>query len=287
MVATTGPAGPQSSAVRTDGNWVPVAVPMSASSAAASASQADRLRDLQSSQPAISATTRTTSRAQPRAPSPSDSAAAGVPAATDVGAEVGARLSRGRGWSSASVGRSAEVGVRVEVGVVKSAGPGAVASVSVVRLARRLGLARGRAGAGAFGRGAGRRVAPAAGIATAEPQDQAQHDSGQEPCRGCSASRDAGSHSPVSGRGHDPPRQHPRRPHRGPPPDRPGGGGSPPGMRRGHSSAQGPSRHHPKRMRTASARPSGRQDHPEQMRSTFPCAPKIALDTPTEQLADR
>jgi hypothetical protein len=85
---------------------------MSASSAAASASQADRLRDLQSSQPPISATTTTASRVQPRAPSPPDSAAAGVPAASDVGAEVGVRVAgEVAGVVVGELGRSAEVGV--------------------------------------------------------------------------------------------------------------------------------------------------------------------------------
>jgi hypothetical protein len=121
------------------------------------------------------------------------------------------------------------------------------------RLARRLGPARIGPGAGAFGGRPGRRVASAAGTATAERQDQAQHEPGQEPCRGCSAPRGAGFTSPVPGRGHHPPRQHPRRPHRRPPPDRPGqSGGSTPGIRRRPFFGPGSARHHPKRVRTAS-----------------------------------
>jgi hypothetical protein len=111
---------PASSAVRTDGNWVPVVVRVSASSAAAWASQADFRRDLQSIQPAISPTTSTISSDQPRAPNPSDSADAGVPAADGVGVEVGGRASAEvMGEVVGEVGRSAEVGVRVgRVGAV-------------------------------------------------------------------------------------------------------------------------------------------------------------------------
>jgi len=109
---------PASSAVRTDGSWVPVVVRVSASSATAWASQADFRRDLQSIQPAISPTTSTISSVQPRAPNPSDSADAGVPAADGFGVEVGGRVSaEDTGAVLVDVGRSAEVGVRVEVGV--------------------------------------------------------------------------------------------------------------------------------------------------------------------------
>src|SRR4029450_8322782 len=79
---------PVVSAVRTDGSCVVVTVRGSRSSAPASASQADLLRDLQIIQAAISPTTSRISRAQPRAPSPWDSAEAGG-AAADVGGEGG------------------------------------------------------------------------------------------------------------------------------------------------------------------------------------------------------
>jgi hypothetical protein len=98
------------------------------------------LRDLQSSQPPASAATRRTSRVQPRAPSPSDSAAAGVPAAKDVGAEVGVRVA---GVAVGELGRSAEVGVRVEVGVSAVVRGGRVGSV-VVSLGDSVPLGAGR-----------------------------------------------------------------------------------------------------------------------------------------------
>jgi hypothetical protein len=96
---------PASSAVSTGGSWVPVAVRVSSSSAVAWASQADRLRDLQSSQPAASATTRRTTRVQPRAPSPSDSAAAGVPVGAEVGVRASADLSGGGRGRVGALGR--------------------------------------------------------------------------------------------------------------------------------------------------------------------------------------
>jgi hypothetical protein len=64
--------------------WVPVVVRVACSRAAAWASQADLRRDLQISQPAASPI----SRAQPRVPNPSDSAAGGVPAADGVGSRL-------------------------------------------------------------------------------------------------------------------------------------------------------------------------------------------------------
>jgi hypothetical protein len=94
-----------------------VVVRVSSSSAAASASQADLLRDLQISQPAISPTTSTTSRVQPRAPNPWDSAAAGVPAADGVEVDVVASAAADvAGEVVGEVGGSTDVGGRVEVG---------------------------------------------------------------------------------------------------------------------------------------------------------------------------
>jgi hypothetical protein len=123
---------PASSAVRTSGSWMPVVVRVSCSTAADSSSQADRRRDRQSSQPAASATTRRISRVQPRAPSPSDSAAVGVPAAAVVGAEVGASASADlSGVVVGELGRSAVVGVRVEAGVSAVVRGGRVCSVVV------------------------------------------------------------------------------------------------------------------------------------------------------------
>lgn len=109
---------PAVSAVRIDGNWVVVVVRVSSSRAPAWASQADLLRDLQIIQPATSPTTSTISRVQPRAPNPSDSAAAGVPVADGVGVEVGASASADvAGAVVGDVGGSTVVGLRVEVGV--------------------------------------------------------------------------------------------------------------------------------------------------------------------------
>jgi hypothetical protein len=72
------------------------------------------------------------SRVQPRAPSPSDSAAAGVPAAEAVGVDVGVRASADVvGLLVGELGRSAEVGVRVEVGVSAVVRGGRVGSVVV------------------------------------------------------------------------------------------------------------------------------------------------------------
>jgi hypothetical protein len=110
---------------------MPVVVRVSCSSAAAWASQADFLRDRKISQPAASATTRRMSRVQPRAPSPWDSAAAGVPAADVAGGVVG------------ELGRSAEVGVRSEVGVSAVVRGGRVGSV-VVSLGDSVPLGPGR-----------------------------------------------------------------------------------------------------------------------------------------------
>jgi hypothetical protein len=108
------------------------------------------------------------------------------------------------------------------------------------RLAGRLGHTRGGTGAGSFRRGTGRRFAPAAGAATAEPKDQAQHEARQQPRPGCPTPKDQGSHPPVPARRRDPPR-HPGRPHQRPPPDQPGqAGGARPACDAGHSSAGGP-----------------------------------------------
>jgi hypothetical protein len=221
---------PAVSAVSTAGSWVLVVVRVSCSSAAASLSQADFLRDRKISQPAASATTTRISSVQPKAANPWDSAAADVPAADVAGGVVG------------ELGRSAEVGVGVAV-LVRVGRVGAVPHAGV------------GASAGAFGRGAGRRVVPVAGAATAEPNDQAQDEPGQQPCPGGPAAKDRCSHPPVPvpGRGRDPPRQQPRRPHPRPPPDRPGEAGEPrPAGDTDHTSVRGPSRHHPKRMRIRS-----------------------------------
>jgi hypothetical protein len=87
---------------------------VSCPSAPASASQADLLRDLQIIQAAaISPTTNRISRAQPRAPSPWDSAEAGVPAADVAGEVVG-------GFVGEVVG-STEVEVRISArGITRS-----------------------------------------------------------------------------------------------------------------------------------------------------------------------
>jgi hypothetical protein len=80
---------PGVSAVRTDGSWVLVAVRVSISSAPASPSQADFLRDLQINQAATSPATSTISSVQPRSPNPPDSAEAGVPEAGGVEVDDG------------------------------------------------------------------------------------------------------------------------------------------------------------------------------------------------------
>ena len=135
---------PAVSAVRTDGSWVLVAVRVACSRPPASASQADLRRDLQIIQPAASPTTSTVSRVQPRAPNPSDSAAAGVPAAKDVGVDVGVRASADvAGVVVGELGRSAEVGVRVEVGVSTLVRGGRVGS-TVVSLGDSVPLGAGR-----------------------------------------------------------------------------------------------------------------------------------------------
>ena len=209
---------PASSAVSTGGSWVPVTVRVSCSSAAAWASQPDLLRDLQSSQPAASTTTRRISRLQPRAPSPSDSAAAGVPATAVVGAGGrgsvrGWRVPAGPGWSGWFRGRL--IGDSVPLGA------GRVPERSVVgRVAESL---------------------PPPAPQPLSPRTRLSTSPAREPGRGCPAPGCAGFHLPVPGRGHDPPREHPRRPHRRPPPDRPGqAGGARPAYDR-HSSAREPS----------------------------------------------
>jgi hypothetical protein len=108
---------PAVSAVRTNSSWVIIAVRVSASSASAWASQADLLRDLQINQPALAPTTSRISSAQPRAPIPPSSAAAGAPAADGVEVEVGS-ASAEVGVRVGDVGGSAEVGVWVQAGVV-------------------------------------------------------------------------------------------------------------------------------------------------------------------------
>jgi uncharacterized membrane protein YjjB (DUF3815 family) len=170
---------PASCAVRTNGSCVPVVVRVSRSSAPASASQADLLRDLQISQTAASPTTTTTSSVQPRAPNPWDSAAAGVPAVDDADAVVGASASADvlGGVVAGDVGGAADVGTRVDVGVAALVWGDRVGAVAVM-LAGSVTLG---AGAGALGRGAGRRNAPAAGVATAEPEDQTKHEPCQQP----------------------------------------------------------------------------------------------------------
>ncbi len=215
---------PASSAVSTGGSWVPVAVPISASSAAAWASQADRLRDLQSSQPPISATTRRMSSAQPRAPSPSDSAAAGVPASEDVGVDVGARVSADvAGAVVGELGGSSVVGGWADVGVSAVVRGGRVESVVVslddsVPPVDSVLLGAGRVPerstvvrvAESLPPPASHPVSPRARLSTS-------------PARSHALLLGAGDPVPAGpGRGHDPPRQHPRHPHRRPPPDRPG-----------------------------------------------------------------
>jgi hypothetical protein len=102
-------------------------VRVSVSSAPASASQADFLRDLWISQAAISPTTSPINRIQPSAPKPSDSAEAGAPAAdgveVDVGVSAAADVSGDvLGGAVCDVrvevdsGGSAVVGVRVDSG---------------------------------------------------------------------------------------------------------------------------------------------------------------------------
>jgi hypothetical protein len=105
-----------------------------------------------------------------------------VPAAEGEGADVGASASADlSGVVVGELGRSAEVGVRSEVGV--SALVRVVASVpSSSRSA--IQSRPGRVGSRSVRSWGGCGITPAAGPATGEPQDQAQHEPGQQPCHG-------------------------------------------------------------------------------------------------------